>query len=497
MKNKVLIIEDEILARVGLHQLLDWNALGFTLLDDAKDGQEAIRSIENEHPDILLLDLNIPKINGLQILEYLRENHLDCKVIVISCNEEFEMVKEAMKLGAYDYLRKLNLSSESLQEILQKCRAEKHPSFRVREIRYEEIISHTGKDIFQDVGTYRTLLCILPHKEKQEGIFSVMEQCRAWFQKRGQEFLQIHKGVQCCYFLFDRRFSGEFYKELYERLAQRCSVKLYLGICEEVMKEETDINRAIALAEQIHMVSYYDEEQRIHYFTERIPAGEHSPKGMTHMQAALKKAVGEFAKEDTKKSIAHIFAAVRDERYTSINVLRRIFMDMLGVFSMTAQSLNGAIEEIEVRGDNCHYQSLMMSSSLSEIEEWFLEFTDAFYERFLIDYKCSRSEILNSAFHYIDTHLKTQIHQADAAREIGVSSAYLSTVFKKEMGQNFIDYVNMRKVGLAKEMLEEGLLVYEVSEILGFENCTYFSKVFKKYTEISPDTFRRERVNRK
>ena len=59
-------------------------------------------------------------------------------------------------------------------------------------------------------------------------------------------------------------------------------------------------------------------------------------------------------------------------------------MDMLGVFSMTAQSLNGAIEEIEVRGDNCHYQSLMMSSSLSEIEEWFLEFTDAFYERFLI-----------------------------------------------------------------------------------------------------------------
>ena len=70
MKNKVLIIEDEILARVGLHQLLDWNALGFTLLDDAKDGQEAIRSIENEHPDILLLDLNIPKINGLQILEY-------------------------------------------------------------------------------------------------------------------------------------------------------------------------------------------------------------------------------------------------------------------------------------------------------------------------------------------------------------------------------------------------------------------------------------------
>ena len=150
-----------------------------------------------------------------------------------------------------------------------------------------------------------------------------------------------------------------------------------------------------------------------------------------------------------------------------------------------------------MRGDNCHYQSLMMSSSLSEIEKWFLEFTDAFYERFLIDYKCSRSEILCSVFRYIDTHLRTQIHQSEAAREIGVSSAYLSTVFKKEMGQNFIEYVNMRKVELAKEMLEKGYLVYEISDVLGFENCTYFSKVFKKYTEMSPDTFRKERGNKK
>lgn len=189
--------------------------------------------------------------------------------------------------------------------------------------------------------------------------------------------------------------------------------------------------------------------------------------------------------------------AVYEERYINMNVLRRIFMDMLGVFSMTAQGLNGAIEEIKVRGDNCHYQSLMMSSSLSEIENWFLEFTDAFYERFLIDYKCSRSEILCSVFRYIDTHLRTQIHQSEAAREIGVSSAYLSTVFKKEMGQNFIEYVNMRKVELAKEMLEKGYLVYEVSDVLGFENCTYFSKVFKKYTEMSPDTFRKERGNKK
>lgn len=85
-------------------------------------------------------------------------------------------------------------------------------------------------------------------------------------------------------------------------MMQRCLIKLYLGIYEGVMKEETDINRAIALAEQIQMMSYYDEEQRIHYFTEKIPAKEHSPNRMPHMQTALKKAVSELDREEKKKT---------------------------------------------------------------------------------------------------------------------------------------------------------------------------------------------------
>lgn len=73
------------------------------------------------------------------------------------------------------------------------------------------------------------------------------------------------------------------------------------------------MNQAVALAEQINMVSYYDEEQRIHYFTEKIPAKEHSPKGMPHMQAALKQAAAEFAREETGNAISNIFSSIRQE----------------------------------------------------------------------------------------------------------------------------------------------------------------------------------------
>lgn len=495
----VLIVEDEILARIGLRQLLNWEKYGFSLLPDAKDGREALAAIRESRPDIVLLDLNIPEINGLEILKYLKEDGPECRVIVISCNEEFDMVKDAMKLGAYDYLRKINLSSDELLGILQKCRQDFEedkgqgralPSFAFHEIRYEEIISHSGRDIFMNVGTYRTVLCILP--KGQENIYAVSDAAKQWFGKQGQEYLQILKGVQCCYFVFEKRFSDAFFQSLLEELKNRFQEKIYFGIHETVMHDARSVNDAIVLAEQISIISYYDGEEEIKYFDRKIPLREHSPRQMGRLLEQLKCAVQEFAKEHAESAIREIFSGIRQEQYIHVNVLRRIFMDMLGIYSMTAQLLGGAIEEIELRKDNCHYQRLIVMSSMNLIEEWFLDFEDAFYKRFFIKYKCLHSDILSRVFDYIEGHLTEQIHLSEAAKEIGVSGAYLSTMFKKEIGQNFIEYVNQRKIESAKAMLEEGKLVYEVSDILGFENSTYFSKVFKRYEGISPDAYRRQ-----
>lgn len=121
---KVLIVEDEILARLGLRQLVDWKKLDLELLPDATDGEEALEMIRNSRPDIILLDLNIPRVSGLEILEFLKKEEMQTRVIVVSCQEEFDVVKKAMKLGAYDYLRKLNLSSDELESILEKCLGE-------------------------------------------------------------------------------------------------------------------------------------------------------------------------------------------------------------------------------------------------------------------------------------------------------------------------------------------------------------------------------------
>lgn len=499
---KVLIVEDEILARIGLRQLINWEEHDFTLLPDAKDGNEALKSILEQQPDVLLLDLNIPDVNGLQILEFLKEQHIRCKVIVVSCIEEFDVVKKAMKLGAYNYLRKYNLSAEELLEILECCKREyeadveqiqKPDFYTFNEIRYEEIISHSGRDIFQRVEEYHVLICILVQNQPIQDLIYLLADCVCqWLKEWKHKYLRILKGNQCGCFLFENTLQESFFQKLLKRLKDNFGPEIYIGIYEDEIDSVEALNVAMVRAEQITAVSYYDRQAGIYYLKDKIPMAEYSPKEIRQLLDELKTVVEVFDRERTENVVREIFKLIRKEPYIRINVLQRIFMEMLGIYSIAARTLNRAIEEVWIWNDNCHYQKLMMISSLTKMEAWFLEFSNLFYQNFLIEYKSSQSDILKRAFAYIDSHLYDQVQLSKAAKEIGVSGAYLSTIFKKEMEVNFIEYVNRRKVDMAKKMLEEGEMVYAVSEKLGYENSTYFSKVFKRYEGISPDAFRKK-----
>lgn len=212
---KVLIVEDEILARLGLRQLVDWKKLDLELLPDATDGEEALEMIRNSRPDIILLDLNIPRVSGLEILEFLKKEEMQTRVIVVSCQEEFDVVKKAMKLGAYDYLRKLNLSSDELESILEKCLGETEERNKVhmqgiREIRYEEIM-RDSRDIFAGTCNYQTLICILA-KDTEE-LSGVMEMIHKWAETELREGLQIQKGNQYGYFLLKEKPERSVYMD--------------------------------------------------------------------------------------------------------------------------------------------------------------------------------------------------------------------------------------------------------------------------------------------
>lgn len=104
---RVMIVDDEQLIRITLKNMMDWQALDCAILALAKDGEEAWQIYQEAHPEIVITDLKMPKMDGIELIQRIKKDNPNTQIIALSNHSDFELVKEAMKAGAYDYLLKV------------------------------------------------------------------------------------------------------------------------------------------------------------------------------------------------------------------------------------------------------------------------------------------------------------------------------------------------------------------------------------------------------
>lgn len=116
---KVLIVDDEFIVRAGLISCIDWKALDLALIGEAANGQDALNIILHEVPDILLLDLLMPEMTGMELIDKLEELHIKTNIIILSCHEDYSYVRDAFKKGVRDYILKLSSTPEEISSTIR------------------------------------------------------------------------------------------------------------------------------------------------------------------------------------------------------------------------------------------------------------------------------------------------------------------------------------------------------------------------------------------
>jgi len=121
---RVLIAEDEVFVRLGLKMSVEWEKMDMRVIADAANGQQAWDIYEKEHPDIILTDIRMPVMDGMELIRRIRERDRETRIVILSCLEEFQLVREAISMGVSDYILKLTMTPEDMEKILQKVRTE-------------------------------------------------------------------------------------------------------------------------------------------------------------------------------------------------------------------------------------------------------------------------------------------------------------------------------------------------------------------------------------
>jgi two-component system response regulator YesN len=521
MLHKVFLVEDEIVAREGIRDNVDWKANGFEFCGEAPDGEIALPRLQASQPDVLITDIKMPFMDGLQLCRIVRERMPWVKIIILSGHDEFEYAQEAIKLGVTEYLLK-PVSVQDLHNVLQKLASwieqerEEQESLQKLRDQVEEnrailrerfllklvmgaVSSAEAIEQSQWLGLDLIARCYLAAVIKVE-LRNPSEQFDYYEYRQVQRIVSDLVGNNPDVFLLK--------KDLEEL------VLLMKGNTPEYLQEERDflieqIGRRVQETRCKLTVGVGTPKQRLtdihHSFVEALvdvqnAISEHKiDSGKEADTAELlkvdKSAVEDYLRCGVKEDFDDFFDAfIRPLGETALRsylIKNYIFMDLVVITARFVTELGGTIEQVIPEFN--HLETVL--ANIKTIEQ-----TKEQAQKILSNALTFRDDQTDSQYVSMIQRAKEYIgaHYVDPSMSLGqvaahvyLSPCHFSAVFSQETRRTFREYLTDLRIKKAKELLRTTTLKSrEICYQVGYTDPHYFSYVFKKNTGLTPTEFR-------
>ena len=534
---KVFLVEDEMVIRRGIKNSIDWEKEGYIFCGEASDGELAYPMIIKEKPDILITDIRMPFMDGLELCKLVKEELPNIKILILSGYGEFDYAKEAIRLGVTEYLLKPISSGkllEALNGVSESIRREKEDKDLVRkymeEMRentehekqkfFEQMIAgnlsmadalETGKkyEMNLSAGMYNLLLFrfTLGEENRKSGeLLGEAEYAIKKLTERLEYVFEFQRDVEGWAFLLmadnEEQMSErvkELSKDLEEIMKNYSTITYFGGIGQPVARlrelEESfreaeralaarftmELNRIISV-EDIRMAQNVDTLDDI----EITSFGE-----IEKTRTMLEKFLNNGAEDEIDEFVDVYINELPEENLKSVLMRQYIIMDAYIVMMSFCEKIEGIEGEMQAQSEELK-NSMKTIQTLEEIKN---------YIRMLLkkiigvrDTISGRrySDIIEIAKDQIrKTYMSDEISLNTIAAEVGMSPSYFSSIFSKEMGKTFVEYLTEIRMDRAKELLMcSSMKTSEIGYEVGYKDPHYFSYIFKKTQNCTPKEFR-------
>jgi two-component system response regulator YesN len=523
---RFLMVDDEEIVRRGFGRKIDWEGLGFQYLDPCEDGEQAIEAIAALHPDVVMTDIYMPRVDGLAVAEYIAERHPEIVIVILSGYDEFEYAQKAIRSKVFEYVLK-PVTSRDLNGLLARLKAKLDADSRSRqdvtELKERAVIAAdvlrtrslvdlvSGALPVADDGQFEKLFGFSPRGLACAAIVaenaprdpaaaspsvSLHESLRTSISSSrwALPFLPGEERAAALIFQADQDTCDIVTGSIAGKLAAARGASTIVGVG-RTYASWVDASRTYD--EATAALAYRLVSGPGRAFTYAQPKGD-DPAVTAELKARcdrLSRATisGEAASgvDDATRQFFHSLEEARLSPQRVRHELDSLFAAIIDGFAGLGISAASLSRDLDLD----YYQSVKHLRTMEESTALLARLCGharlALKDRNLPLPEWKAKDLQSYvARHYSDKDLSL----SSAAKGLSISASYLSKLAKRFLGQSFVEYVTAFRMAQARELLSTtDLMTHEIAEATGFGDAGYFSSLFRRHEGITPSEFRRQR----
>ncbi len=532
---KLLIADDEQIVIEGIQNSINWDQYDIEVVGTAKSGTEALKLAQGLRPDIIISDIKMPGLNGLELIEELKTFLPNVKVILVSAYEEFDYAKQAIRLGVNSYLSKPVKKAEVINEVckiksfLEHKKNEEEIAERLQQ-RFNEnlpflrehflntlIRGNAVSDLETKLQTYRidlspfktgVMVCKIDHFRSLR--FEVAEaQVQLLMLRIIDVFkeltLQVSNSIsfqgynQEIVTIFNAPAGVEFPIQEMVKLAEKIKDQVLVEVGFEVSigigriySEIKDIG--LAYKEAVKALNYrlvYGDNNVLYIENvEDIATETYSPLlNINELLENIQNILYTGKIDEVHGLVDSFRQRLQSAEKIPYYYIQQLYIQLLSIILRTATEIGIGTHQITDNSDL--YGTLLKIDSFSELDKWIKEIINNVCEQINIKNQLKTKHSVQKAINYIREHCQEEISLTTVAEYVRLNPTYFSRFFKEETGCSFVEYLKKLRIEKAKELLRtSNLKIYEICEALGYQSVQYFSTLFKNMVGVTPQEYR-------
>lgn len=514
---KALVVDDEKMIRMGIKKAIPWEKLGVSEVFAAASGMEALEIIDEHRPQIMITDIQMTGMLGLELIERARDRQPELRIIVLTGYDSFEYARQSLRLQVQDFFLKpideVDLADAIRKQVkyLDEQQIEEKNQqmlWKIQGTAQQTRLEKCVRDLLHDTSNKQELIQMLREEfqftDKNQMCLILIDPILYMNQTPGEENFRAMSVKNVCMGMFDMQNNGITFFDsdgvigiVYFEQGEGETVLDSVEELSNVLRDEFNSKPKIMVGNPVSSfeslsVSYNDAKYLLEHEKESIRdivqtmRAQNKVDIMRELYAELKGIMcANVGDSSYVMKVYDTFVKSNETYNVSTLVVRRQCFEIAACLYYAYMEDSGEIVEGKL-------DSLARSLSTAKREEA-CEVTRMFIDQLLRKEEENVSHIITQAKHYIEDHLMEDLSVSSIASGLYITPNYFSRLFKREMKEGCNEYIVRKRIEKAKSLLEAtSMRISKIAAMVGYRDTNYFSLAFKKHTGKSPTKYREE-----